>query len=82
MWFVTLVFIASIYPAKVVTGWAYHRAARRGKRAHFLWRWTARSLMVPLVGFYVFLLFFTQFIAEHGKGALFEHHAFLLPVPF
>ena len=82
MWFVTLVFIATIYPAKVVTGWAYHRAARRERQAHFLLRWSARILMVPLVGFYVFLLFFTQFVAEHGKGALFEHHAFLLPVPF
>jgi hypothetical protein len=30
----------------------------------------------------VFLLFFTQFIGQHGKGVLFEHHALLLPVPF
>jgi hypothetical protein len=29
----------------------------------------------------VFVLFFTQFIDEHGKQALFEHHAFLLPWP-
>jgi hypothetical protein len=30
----------------------------------------------------VFLLFFTPYISEHGRGVLFEHHAFLLPVPF
>ena len=38
--------------------------------------------MVPLLALFVFLLFFTQFIGEHGKGVLFEHHAFLLPAPF
>jgi hypothetical protein len=39
-------------------------------------------MMGPLVAVYVFLLFFTQFIGQHGKGVLFEHHALLLPVPF
>ena len=39
-------------------------------------------LMLPLLGLFVFILFFTQFIGEHGKAVLFEHHAFLLPVPF
>jgi hypothetical protein len=28
------------------------------------------------------VLFFTQFIGQHGKGVLFEHHAFLVPAPF
>jgi hypothetical protein len=40
------------------------------------------ALLLPLVGAYVFVLFFTQFVGEHGKGVLFEHHALLLPVPF
>jgi hypothetical protein len=82
MWFVTLVFILSIYPARLVTGWAYGRAVRRPTRAHFVTRWFARLLMGPLLAVYVFLLFFTQFIGQHGKGVLFEHHALLLPVPF
>jgi hypothetical protein len=82
MWFVTLVFILSIYPARLVTGWAYGRATRRPQPAHFATRWFARLLMGPLLAVYVFLLFFTQFIGQHGKGVLFEHHAFLLPVPF
>jgi hypothetical protein len=82
MWFVTLVFILSIYPARLVTGWAYGRATRRPKRAHFVTRWFARLLMGPLLAVYVFLLFFTQFISQHGKGVLLEHHALLLPVPF
>ncbi|HEV3138817.1 MAG TPA: hypothetical protein VGZ26_12960 [Pirellulales bacterium] len=82
MWFVTLVFILSIYPARLVTGWAYGRALRREQRAGFLWRWSARLLLGPLLVVYVFLLFFTQFIGQHGKGVLFEHHAFLVPAPF
>jgi hypothetical protein len=82
MWFVTLVFILSIYPARLVTGWAYGRALRRQTRAGFVTRWFARLVMGPLLAVYVFLLFFTQFIGQHGKGVLLEHHALLLPVPF
>jgi hypothetical protein len=84
MWFITLVFIATIYPTRVVAGWAYHRAARRqreGKRSWFITRLFVRLLMWPLLATYVFLLFFTQFIGEEGKLELFQHHAFLLPWP-
>lgn len=82
MWFVTLVFIVSIYPARLLTGWAYGRAVRTERRPRFGLHWLCRGLLVPLLAFYVFLLFFTQFIGQHGKGVLFEHHALLLPVPF
>jgi len=84
IWFVTLIFIASILPTRILTGWAYRLAVRKqaeGRRAHFVVRLVCRSLLLPLLGLYVFLLFFTQFIDEHGKQALFEHHAFLLPWP-
>jgi hypothetical protein len=82
MWLITVVFIVSIYPVKVLTGWAYHRAVAREKRAHLLLRWPSWWLARAALAAYVFILFFTQFIGEHGKGVLFEHHAFLLPVPF
>jgi hypothetical protein len=82
MWLVTIVFIVSIYPVKVITGWAYHRAVARERRAFFGLRWLTRLVLLPLLTMYVFLLFFTQFIGEHGKRVLFEHHAFLLPSPF
>lgn len=85
LWGITLVFIASIYPARVVTGWAYHRAVRRqreGRRSWFLTRLFVRMLlMFPLLAMYVFLLFFSQFIGAEGKAELFQHHAFLLPWP-
>jgi len=139
MWLVTLVFIVSIYPVKIITGWAYHRALTRERRLSWMpeetlaaWRAAhpapepvvegeqgpqsdrrrlaiardlrsfkrfvakksaggavavtirtiSRLVLAPLLAFYVFLLFFTQLIGEQGKGVLFEHHAFLLPVPF
>jgi hypothetical protein len=84
MWLLTLVFIVSIYPARILTGWAYHRAVKKReekRRSWFVTRFATRLVILPLVGFYVFILFFTQFISEHGKRALFEHHAFLLPWP-
>jgi hypothetical protein len=82
LWLVTIVFIVTIYPSKVIAGWAYHRAVTRERRAFAGLRWLSRLVLVPLLGLYVFLLFFTQFIGEHGKGVLFAHHAFLLPSPF
>jgi hypothetical protein len=85
LWGITLVFIASIYPARVVTGWAYHRAVHRqreGKRAWFITRLFVRLvLMFPLLSTYAFLLFFSQFIGVEGRAELFQHHAFLLPWP-
>lgn len=80
-WLVTIIFIVSIYPAKVVTGWAFHRATARQAKPWFGWRWVTRALLLPLMALYVFLLFFTPLISEHGKLVLFEHHALLLPVP-
>lgn len=82
LWLETPVFILSIYPARVLTGWAYHRAWAKPHRAWFGFRWVCRTVMLPLIAAYVFLLFFTPFISEHGKAVLFEHPAFLLPVPF
>ncbi|MEX1232305.1 MAG: DUF4013 domain-containing protein [Planctomycetaceae bacterium] len=82
MWLETLVFLVTIWPVKVFTGWAYYKATQREARRGRLRRWTTKLFVMPIVAFYVFLLFFTQFIGEHGKGVLFEHHAFLLPIPF
>jgi hypothetical protein len=82
LWFITPVFIATIYPAKVLAGWAYHRAVSRPHRASWVFRWGSRLAVTALLAAYVFLLFFTPAISEHGKAVLFEHHAYLLPVPF
>ncbi|VAX40641.1 hypothetical protein MNBD_PLANCTO02-1411 [hydrothermal vent metagenome] len=83
MWLVTVVFIMMIYPAKVLLGWVYYRATiKKEKRAWWGARWMARIIFIPLLMLYVFVLFFMPAIGEHGRLVLFEHHAFLLPVPF
>lgn len=82
MWFVTLIFVTTIYPAKVLIGWAYAKARQREARAWWFWRWPCRLLLVPLLGIYMFLLFFTPAIGAAGRRVLFEHHALLLPTPF
>ena len=85
MWPITLIFVLSIYPTKVITGWAYHHAVRlkaEEKLAHWSLRWGCNTVLIPLLGVYVFILYFTQFLGEQGKLVLFHHHALLLPAPF
>ncbi len=82
MWMATTVFIASIYPSRLLVGWAYHRAVKRERPAWWVWRWLARLALPPLLAAYVFLLFFTRHIDAAGADVLFQHHAFLLPSPF
>lgn len=85
-WPVTLIFVVSIYPTRMITGWAYHRAAWRRQQGkpptHWSLRWLSSVLTMALLAVYVFILYFTQFIGEEGKAVLFQHHALLLPVPF
>ncbi len=82
-WPITLIFILSIYPARVVTGWVYHRAVQRralGLKSRFATRLLVRvGLVFPLLAVYTFILYFTQFIAQDGKAELVKHHASLIP---
>ncbi len=82
LWMVTPIFIVSIYPARVFTGWAYHQAVKRDHRAWFSLRVLMSLILMPSLMFYTFILFFTQFIGSSGKWVLFQHHALLLPTPF
>ena len=82
VWGITLIFVATIYPTKLLLGWVYYRSSARTKNAWFGWRWLGRTIVLPLLAVYVFLLFFTQFIGIHGSGVLLEHHVFLLPIPY
>lgn len=87
MWLLTIVFIISLYPMKLILGMAYFRAARlmndeENHQPFFLWRWVWSLASVLLLAFYVFIFFFTQFISEDGTQALFENPVFSLPSPF
>lgn len=84
-WPFLVIFVVSIYPTRIMTGWAYRQAVRRldqGRRAHWSIRWLCGGVLMPLLAAYVFILFFTQFLGAEGKQTLFQHHALLLPSPF
>jgi hypothetical protein len=81
-WLPSLVFIVFIFPARFLTGWAYARSRKRSSPRHWFFRWTGRLAMLPVVLFYVLIVYLTQFAAWHGVWSLYEQHAFLLPVPF
>ncbi len=78
----SLMFVAFIFPARVVTGWAISRAARRQQPRWFATRWGARLAAIPVVLFYVLIVFFTRYTSWYGVWSTFEQHAFLVPVPF
>ena len=81
-WALTPIFIVSIYPAKILIGWAYSRAVKKERRGWFIVRCVCNVLFLPLLSFYVFMLFFTPAVGAAGRAILFQHHAVLLPWPF
>jgi hypothetical protein len=82
LWLPSVVFIVTVFPTKLLTAWAYHRGARRELPRHGFWIWTMRVAMLPVALTYSFVVFLSQFLGWHGVLGLYEHHAFLLPVPF
>ncbi len=81
-WLPSLVFVAFIFPARLLTGWAVARALRRPTPRHWFFRWTARLPLLPAALFYVLIVFFTQYTSWNGVWGLYEQHPFLVPVPF
>jgi hypothetical protein len=81
-WTLTIFFILFIYPARLLTGWAVGRALHHQQPRLFLVRWLSRLAAIPVVLFYILILFFTQYTSFLGPASILEHHAFLLPVPF
>jgi hypothetical protein len=77
-----LIFLAFIFPARLLDGWAYARASQRQQPRFWLFRWSGRLCVLPVVAAYVLIVFFSQHIGWSGTSGLFEQHAFLLPVPF
>jgi len=76
------VFLAFMFPARLVMGWAYARAGQREELRHVVSRWAGRLAVLPVVVAYVGVVFISQHIGWYGVNSLYEQHAFLLPVPF
>jgi hypothetical protein len=81
-WLPSVVFIVFIFPARLLAGWAMACAHARTQWAHWFFRWTGRLAMVPVVLFYLLIVYFAQFVSWNGVWSLYEQHAFSLPVPF
>jgi hypothetical protein len=81
-WTLTIFFVLFIYPARLLTGWAVGRATHHIQPRFFLFRWLSRMAAIPVILFYILILFFTQYTSFLGPASLLEQHAFLLPVPF
>jgi hypothetical protein len=81
-WFPALFFVAFMFPARLLSGWAVGRGRHREKPRFVLFRWMARLAAVPVVFLYVLIATFTQIFAWNGPWGLFEQHAFLVPTPF
>ncbi|MEQ9411938.1 MAG: hypothetical protein RIK87_29760 [Fuerstiella sp.] len=80
-WLFTPLFILVIYPTRILMGWVYGTGVQQPRRRTRLIRWPTKVFMVPLLGLYSLILFVVPLISEAGPRAMFENHAFLLPVP-
>ncbi len=80
-WLPSLLFVVFIFPARLLTGWAVSRANRRAEPRHWFFRWTSRLALVPVVFFYVFFVYLTQYLSWNGALSLLEQHAFMVPAP-
>ncbi len=81
-WLPSLVFILFMFPARLLSGWAFGRSLRRDRPRNWFFRWTARFAMLGVTVLYAVIVYFSQFAAWEGIWSLYEQHAFLLPVPF
>ncbi len=81
-WLPSLLFVIFLAPARLLTGWAYHRAGRRRRPRHWLFRILGRVAILAVALFYVLIVFLAQYTSWGGVRSLYEQHAFSLPVPF
>ena len=81
LWLPAGLFLLALWPGRIAAGWAQSRAAQEGV-SHWIMRLVGLGIALPSAGTYVFFVFFNQFFGWRGAGALFAHHAYLLPVAF
>jgi hypothetical protein len=86
---ISLFFVALLYPARLLAGWAMGRSLRHHKSARPVTRtrFTLATFLVlpataPVILFYVVILWASQYTAWFGPASLLVQHAFMVPVPF
>lgn len=80
-WLPSILFVAFIFPARLLAGWAVNRADRRPSPSHWFFRWSGRLALLPVVFFYVLVVYLSQYLSWHGSLSLLEQHAFMVPAP-
>ncbi|MEQ1862018.1 MAG: hypothetical protein ABMA13_19030 [Chthoniobacteraceae bacterium] len=80
-WLPSLLFVAFIFPARILTGWATSRALRREQDRHWSVRWLGRLAIVPVALAYALVVYITPYLSWNGARSLLEQHAFLVPAP-
>lgn len=80
-WLPNLVFVFFLFPARILAGWAVHRAEKRELPRIWITRWMARFAALPVVTLYVLVVWLAQYLSWHGSLSLIEQHAFLVPAP-
>ena len=77
----SLVFVAFIFPARLLTGWAMSRALRHEQPRNFFSRWLGRLAILPVAAVYALFVYLMPFVTWNGAISLLEQHAFLVPAP-
>lgn len=80
-WMTNLIFVAFMFPARLILGWATGRSLRRDSSRHWIFRGLSRVAMIPIALVYALVVWLAQYLSWHGSYSLFEQHAFLLPAP-
>jgi hypothetical protein len=79
-WLPGLLFIVLLWPARMLTGWAIHRANRRPDQPRArLWIWLGKLPLLLIVLAYGAWIWTMQYLAWSGAESFLEQHAFLLP---
>lgn len=81
-WLPSLLFVATIWPARLAVAWAVSRAARREHVRSWPVRWGARLALVPVAIAFVGLVYLSPTLLWNGVWSMYEQHAFLTPAPF
>lgn len=85
-WDLMLVFLVTVVPARVLVGWAYHRATQRDPSSVSWWMrlWQGVNGVVLCfgVGWYVYFLYLAATGGELGQCAVWQFHALVMPLSF
>lgn len=85
-WLPSLAFVAMIFPARLLTGWAVGRgmdAERpRNLALSILFSMFSATAALPVAALFVLIVFLTRYTSWYGPWSLLEQHAFLVPAPF